>query len=85
MSNGQDIRQNKVDALLGRALRDKAFRDRLVANPADVAQESGLSADELEVIAGGLAIGSSLANRGRVDFCTEKTCYEGSIRAPVVR
>jgi hypothetical protein len=76
MSGNQGDRQRKVDALLGRALRDKTFRDRLVANPADVARESGLSADELELIAGGLAIGSSLGSPGRLMYCTEKTCNE---------
>ena len=66
----------KVDALLGRALRDKAFRDRLVANPAEVAKEAGLSPDQLELIAGGLALGSSLRDPGQLMWCTEKTCNE---------
>jgi len=66
----------KVDALLGRALRDKAFRDRLVANPAEVAKEAGLSAEQLELVAGGLALGTSIRDPGQVMYCTEKTCNE---------
>jgi hypothetical protein len=75
----------KVDALLGRALRDKAFRDRLVANPADVAKEAGLSAEQLELVAGGLALGSSLRDPRQVMWCTEKTCNEkGGARVVIV-
>jgi hypothetical protein len=66
----------KVDALLGRALRDKAFRDRLVANPAEIAKEAGLSAEQLELVAGGLALGTSIRDPGQVMYCTEKTCNE---------
>jgi hypothetical protein len=76
MSDSKQDRQKRLDALLGRALRDKAFRDRLIANPAEAAKESGLTADELELVAGGLAIGTSLVNPGNVMFCTEKTCNE---------
>jgi hypothetical protein len=76
-------RQENLDALLGRALRDREFRERLVANPADVAKEAGLSAEELELVAGGLAIGS-LSDPSQVMWCTEKTCNEkGGIRAVI--
>ena len=68
-------RQKKVDALLGKALRDKVFRDRLVSNPQEVAKESGLSPEDLELVAGGLSLGS-VFDPGRVMWCTEKTCNE---------
>lgn len=71
----QATEQSKLDAILGRALRDKEFRERLIANPAEAAKESGLSAEQLALVAGGLAIGSSL-DPGRVMWCTEKTCNE---------
>lgn len=75
-------RQDKLDALLGRALRDKEFRDRLVANPSDVAKEADLSAEDLELVAGGLSLGTSLRDPSSVMFCTEKTCNEkGGARA----
>jgi len=69
-------RQKQMDALLGRALRDKEFRAQLIANPAEAAKEVGLTADELELVAGGLAIGTSLVNPGNIMYCTEKTCNE---------
>ena len=75
MANTQDDRQKKLDALLGRALRDKEFRERLINNPADVAKDAGLSADELRLVTGGFAIGSALDPR-RLMWCTEKTCNE---------
>lgn len=67
--------QGNLDALLGRALRDKEFRDRLVSNPMEVAKESGLSEEELKLVAGGLAIGA-VRDPGQVMWCTEKTCNE---------
>jgi hypothetical protein len=73
--NPENDRGKKLDALLGRALRDKAFRDRLVADPSEAAKDAGLSADELKLVAGGLAIGSRL-DPGRLMWCTEKTCNE---------
>jgi hypothetical protein len=75
MDNSKD-RQHTVDALLGRALRDKTFRDRLVANPAEVGKEVGLSEADLQLVAGGLAIGGSVGRPGQVMYCTEKTCNE---------
>jgi hypothetical protein len=69
-------RQAKLDALLGRALRDKAFRDELTANPAKAAQEAGLSADEVTLISSGLALGVRLPDPRMVMWCTEKTCNE---------
>lgn len=68
-------RQRKLDALLGRALRDKNFREKLIANPQEAAKDSGLSAEELELVVGGMAIGTGF-DPGRVMWCTEKTCNE---------
>ena len=79
MPNPED--QKKLDALLGRALRDKQFRDQLVAKPAEVAQQAGLSAEQLELVAGGLAIGATINSPVHAMWCTEKTCNEkGGIR-----
>ena len=69
-------KQQALDALLGRALRDSNFRQRLIERPAEVAKEANLSAEELELVAGGLAIGSSLGSPSRLMYCTEKTCNE---------
>lgn len=68
--------QQALDALLGRALRDKEFRQKLLDDPAAAARESGLSEQDVAMVAGGLAIGNSLINPGSVMYCTEKTCNE---------
>jgi hypothetical protein len=64
---------NKLDQILGRALRDREFREKLTTNPKAVALEEGLAAEELEIIAGGMSISSP----GTIAFCTAKTCNEG--------
>ena len=68
--------QNALDALLGRALRDKDFRQKLLDDPKTAARDSGLSEQEIEMVAGGLSIGNSLINPGSIMYCTEKTCNE---------
>src|SRR5215470_12568093 len=68
--------QQKLDAILGRALRDKAFRQKLIENPRAVAEETSLSAAELELIAGGISLGTGMRDPSQVMFCTEKTCNE---------
>jgi len=67
--------QTKIDSLLGRALRDKEFRQQLIDNPASAAAEADLSADELQMIAGGLTLIRNPINP--IAFCTEKSCNEG--------
>jgi hypothetical protein len=62
----------KIDQVLGRALRDSEFRQKLTSNPNEIAAEVGLSAQELEVIAGGVSIGGHVSPA----FCSAKTCYE---------
>jgi hypothetical protein len=67
--------QQAVDALLGRALRDKEFRQKLIDNPAAVAKEAQLSPEDLDLVVGGLAIGR-FGDIGPLSYCTEKTCNE---------
>ena len=69
-------RDEKLDELLGRAIRDKEFRNRLTTQPAQVATEVGLPVEELQVFAAALAIGSKFG--GQVAFCTARICNEGS-------
>lgn len=68
--------QRKLDAVLGRALRDSAFREKLTSDPRSAAKEMDLTPDEVELIAGGLKIGGGLRDPGLVMYCTEKTCNE---------
>ena len=68
----EKTKNQKLDAVLGRALRDREFWNRLTTNPKAVAMEEGLAAEELEVIAGGVAI----TNPGTIMYCTSKTCNE---------
>ena len=76
MSDKTSDRQKKLDGLVGRALRDRQFRDKLISNPAEAAKEAGLTPEELELISGGLAIGSALHSQANVMFCSSKTCNE---------
>lgn len=69
-------KEQRIDELLGKALRDREFRERLTNDPAAVAVECGLSVEEMNLIAGGLAIGDSLLNPQTVAWCTGKTCNE---------
>ena len=76
----EKTREQKLDEVMGRAMRDMAFRQRLTSNPKAVAMEEGLGADELEVIAGGMSVGI-LPNL--VAYCSDKICYEkGGVRQP---
>jgi hypothetical protein len=70
-------RDEKLDELLGRAIRDHDFRKRLTTVPAQVATEFGLPVEELQVFAAALAIGSKFGP-GQVAFCTARICNEGS-------
>ena len=69
-------REEKIDEVLGKALRDRDFREKLASDPAAAAVECGLSVEEMNLIAGGLAIGDSLLNPQTVAWCTGKTCNE---------
>ncbi|WP_434427083.1 hypothetical protein [Nannocystis pusilla] len=69
-------KQAKFDEILGRAIRDREFRMKLVNNPKATAAEVGLTEEEANLITGGLAIGNTLLSPGSVAWCTAKTCYE---------
>ncbi|KMO29891.1 Os1348 family NHLP clan protein [Methylobacterium aquaticum] len=78
-----ETKEQKIDEILGRALRDKDFRDKLTNDPAAAAAECGLSVEEMDLIAGGLAIGDSLLNPQTVAWCTGKTCNETGKRQSI--
>jgi len=79
-------RDEKLDELLGRAIRDAEFRNRLTTLPAQVATEVGLPVEELQAFAAALAIGSKFGP-GQVAYCTARICNEGSasqIKMPTI-
>jgi hypothetical protein len=72
---------SSLDAILGRALRDEAFRKRVLNDPTGVGKEYNLSKEDqtmLEHVNKGEAdkffdnISAGAANR----YCTSKSCYE---------
>lgn len=69
-------KEQQMDEILGKALRDREFREKLTSDPGAAAKECGLSVEEMDLIAGGLAIGDSLLNPQTVAWCTDKTCNE---------
>ena len=83
-----DSREEKLDELLGRAIRDAEFRERLTNSPASVAEEVGLDEEELSLFAAALAIGSKFSRPGtNLMFCTARICNEGSasqVKMPVI-
>ena len=75
----------KLDAILGRAVRDANFREALLNDPAAAARDYNLSADELAELrsvdkdtARSFFQGASAEVVGlrMKDWCTDKTCYE---------
>jgi hypothetical protein len=76
-------KEQKIDEILGKALRDRGFRTRLTTDPKAAAEECGLSVEEMDLISGGLAIGDSLLNPQTVAWCTGKTCNETGGRVKV--
>jgi len=77
-------KEQKIDQILGRALRDRDFREKLSSDPKAAAEECGLSLEEMDLIAGGLAIGDSLLNPQTVAWCTNRTCAETGKRGKVL-
>lgn len=71
-----DPKEQKIDEIIGRALRDSEFRARLLSEPRAVASSFGLDDEEVQMIADGLSIGDSLLNPQTVAWCTDKTCNE---------
>jgi hypothetical protein len=76
---GRSEKQKKIDEILGRAIRDKEFRDKLVEDPKSAAKEDGsLSEEDMELIAGGVSLGLQLASRGAVALTGLPVSYTGS-------
>ena len=76
---------SKLDAILGRAVRDRAFRDALLDDPAAAAVEYGLSDEELSELttmdketasAFFSGAGAEVVGMRPKDWCTEKVCNE---------
>lgn len=79
-----DSTQKKLDMVLGKALRDSEFRQRLISAPRSAAAELDLTAEEAELIAEGLTVGGSQRDPKTVLYCSEKTCNEkGSVNRVV--
>jgi hypothetical protein len=75
--------QNKLDEILGRAIREPEFRERLTKDPDAVAEEVGLESSEVELFGAALAIGSKFGDTDAA-WCTGKTCNEtGGARMPI--
>jgi hypothetical protein len=71
---------SKLDTVIGRALRDQAFRQQMVANPAAVAAEYGLNKHEVASLN---SISQEAADEffgqvagGLPPWCSDKKCYE---------
>lgn len=77
------------DAMLGRAVRDREFREQLMTDPEKAAAEYDLSDDqiadlkEVNAEAGrqffesiGSAEGRASANLAKADWCTDKKCND---------
>ena len=72
-----------IDAVIGRALRDEAFRNQVLSNPSAVAAEYNLSSGEVAALKN---ISQEAADEffskvagGRAPsapWCTDKSCYE---------
>jgi hypothetical protein len=75
----------KLDEVVGRAIRDKEFREQLIADPKALLKAEGLTDSELESATGGTNTLSALTEifQGPLapqllppPFCTEKSCNE---------
>jgi hypothetical protein len=66
-----EVKNSKLDEILGRASRDKDFRQKIIDNPKEALKDEGLSDEELEAVAGGM-------RRGRPGSpnCSAKQCCE---------
>jgi SagB-type dehydrogenase family enzyme len=70
-----------LDAVIGRAVRDAAFRKRLMADSESIGKEYNLSSEELATLqnfsqdSGDEFFGKIVGGRA-VAYCTSKTCYE---------
>jgi hypothetical protein len=76
---------SKLDAILGRAVREREFREKLLDDPSQAAQEYNLSDDELRELtsmdketasAFFSGAGAEVVGMRPKDWCTEKSCNE---------
>ena len=74
---------SNIDAVIGRALRDEAFRKQVLDNPAAVGKEYNLSSGELASLknvsqeaADEFFSKVSGGQKSSLMWCTDKTCYE---------
>lgn len=78
---------DKLDGVMGRAIRDPEFRKKLVEKTKETLVEEGLSEDELDAVSGGVTThvhniatvfsNTSLINQlTRAAWSTDRTCNE---------
>jgi hypothetical protein len=72
-----------LDEILGRAIRDKDYRQQLISNPEETLRESGISADDRKMLLDGLrekeasSFFESLDFQGtRMAWSSEKGSYQ---------
>ena len=58
----------KLDKVVGRALRDETFREKLAANPGPTLKGEGLTDDDLEAVSGGALGAYNLSEVGSLNF-----------------
>lgn len=75
---------SNIDAVIGRALRDGAFRNQVLGNPESIAREYSLSAGELAALksvsqdAADEFFSKVAAGKGGSHWCTESPCCRDS-------
>jgi hypothetical protein len=62
-----DAKSSKLDEILGRAARDKDFRQKVLDNPKEALKDEGISEEELAAVVGGMK---------KVMSSSDKICYE---------
>jgi hypothetical protein len=73
---------SSLDAILGRALRDQAFRQRVLSDPAGIGREYNLSKDDQTMLehvnkAEADKFFDNVSAGAAARYCTSKSCYEG--------
>ncbi|MBI4817206.1 MAG: hypothetical protein HY791_13170 [Deltaproteobacteria bacterium] len=68
----------KLDAIVGRAIRDPEYRQKLAANPKEVLNKEGLTEEDLDQVAGGaLSLSSNLTNSAHIYSNIQQTFNQG--------
>jgi hypothetical protein len=72
---------SSLDAILGRALRDQGFRQRVLTDPAGVGREYNLSRDDQTMLehvnkAEADKFFDNISAGATARYCTSKSCYE---------